>query len=263
MEMEPYLGAAREAALQAGQFLKTHSGSPPEIHFKGEVDLVTDFDKRAQRIIFESLSTRFPEHDFLAEENLCQNRGSAFRWIIDPIDGTTNFAHNYPVFCVSIALALEDDVMLGVIYDPMREEVFAAVKGDGAYLNDEEIRVSSIKDLDKSLLATGFPYDLRGSRVNNIDHFVNFVTRAQGIRRGGSAALDLCYVACGRFDGFWELKLQPWDVAAGGVIVLEAGGQISGFKNRNFDIFGMEILATNGLIHQQMMTVLQMGRISG
>ncbi len=258
MDMEMYLLAAKDAAFQAGKMLKQHSSAPPKIHYKGAVDLVTDFDNRAQDMIFKSLSNHFPEHDFLAEENLSKEKGSEFCWIIDPIDGTTNFAHNFPVFCVSIAMTLEKEIKLGVIYDPMREEMFTAVKDKGAVLNNKRIHVSSVGELDKSLLATGFPYDLRESRVNNFDHFLNFATRVQGIRRGGSAALDLCYVACGRFDGFWELKLQPWDVAAGRVIVLEAGGRVSDFQNYETGLSAEESLATNGLIHEQMVNILKM-----
>ncbi len=258
MDMAIYLRAARDAAFQAGKMLKQYSSAPAKIHYKGAVDLVTDFDNRAQDMIFKSLSNHFPEHDFLAEENLFEEKGSDFCWIIDPIDGTTNYAHNFPVFCVSIAMAFENEIKLGVIYDPMREEMFTAVKNNGAVLNNNRIHVSSVRELDKSLLATGFPYDLRESRVNNFDHFLNFATRVQGIRRGGSAALDLCYVACGRFDGFWELKLQPWDVAAGRVVVLEAGGHVSDFQNSDTGLSAEETLATNGLIHEQMVNILKM-----
>jgi len=259
MNLGKQLTVAKEAAFQAGEMLKQNSCTPQEIHFKGAVDLVTDFDKRSQDIIFKHLFAHFPDHDFLAEENLCEEQGSEFRWIIDPIDGTTNYAHNYPVFCVSIALAFKDETKLGVIYDPMREEMFTAVKGHGAALNNHRILVSSVRELDLSLLATGFPYDLRESHVNNFDHFFNFATRVQGIRRGGSAAIDLCYVACGRFDGFWELKLQPWDVAAGRVIVLEAGGRVSDFQNSDPGLSSDETLATNSLIHEQMVNILKMG----
>ena len=257
MDMKNFLSAAKETAEQAGALLKEHSASTPKIRFKGAVDLVTDIDNRAQELILERLGARFPDHDFLAEEDQSRKRGSEYLWIIDPIDGTTNFAHNYPVFCVSIALVHRGQIILGVVFDPMREELFSAERGCGSLLNGREIEVSAITELDKSLLATGFPYDLRESRVNNIDHFVSFVTRAQGIRRGGSAALDLCYVACGRFDGFWELKLQPWDVAAGALIVLEAGGRISDFGGGEFSPFGKETLATNGHIHVQMIEVLK------
>ena len=263
MDMDSYLDAAKEAAVKAGRILTEHSDSPPRIRYKGSVDLVTEFDNRAQRIIFETIALRFPDHDFLAEENLSRDKGSSFLWLVDPLDGTTNFAHRYPMYCVSIAMTVDKKTEVGVVYDPVREELFTAVKGRGAFLNGKKIRVSKERELDKSLVATGFPYDLRESPVNNIDHFVNFVTRVQGIRRGGSAALDLCYVACGRFDGFWELKLQPWDVAAGGLIVLESGGRVSDFSGGEFDVFAQETLATNSHIHQQMVDVLQKSKESG
>lgn len=258
MSLEKYLKAAKGAAQKAGQFLKDSIDSAQEITFKGSVDLVTNLDKQSQSMIFKCLSDSFPGHDFLAEEGLSEEKGAEFRWIIDPLDGTTNYAHKFPIFTVSIALEKENGVVLGVIYDPLREEMFTALKGEGAFLNERKIGVSSVDDLDKSLVATGFPYDLRVSDVNNINHFNNFVTRVQAIRRCGSAAMDLCYVACGRFDGFWELKLQPWDMAAGALIVEEAGGQISDFLGREFTIYDTEILASNGLIHGQMIDVLQL-----
>ncbi len=256
MDTNIYFRVSKEAALKAGQMLKDNIDRFSEIFYKGTVDLVTNFDTQAQRMIFDHLSSRFPDHDYLAEEGLSQNKGAEFRWIIDPLDGTTNYAHSFPVFTVSIALENKGEVILGLVYDPMREEMFSAVKGEGALLNKKGIKVSNVDDLDKSLLATGFPYDIRTSEVNNIAHFNNFLTRAQGIRRCGSAAMDLCYVACGRFDGFWELKLSPWDMAAGALIVREAGGQISDFRNEEFSIFGSEILASNGLIHHKMVNVL-------
>ncbi len=256
--MNRYLEAAREAAQKAGRMLRENIDEFSEIFFKGAVDLVTNFDNQSQRIIFQHISTCFPDHDFLAEEGLSKEKGAAFRWIIDPLDGTTNYVHSFPVFCVSIALEGKGEIVLGVVYDPMRDEMFSAVKGGGAFLNGKEIKVSSVDDLDKSLVATGFPYDIRVSDVNNIVHFNNFLPRAQDIRRCGSAAMDLCYVACGRLDGFWELKLMSWDTAAGALIAQEAGGRISDFKNHEFSIFGSEILATNDLIHQQMVDVLQM-----
>lgn len=260
MTGERFLLEAKEAALAAGKMLKENMSVSREIEFKGAVDLVTNFDKSSQKIIFDSLSSCFPEHDFLAEEGLIENKGNRFRWVIDPLDGTTNYAHKFPNFCVSIALEQDGKIILGVVYDPMRDEMFSAVKGKGADLNGRKISVSSVNDLDKSLLATGFPYDIRESTVNNITHFNNFVVRVQAVRRCGSAAMDLCYVACGRFDGFWELKLNPWDVAAGALIVGEAGGQLSDFQNQELDIFGSEILATNGIIHSQMLEILQIGK---
>ena len=260
MNMDNYLREAEAIAHKAGRMIKENINTSTEIFFKGAVDLVTDFDNRAQRMIFDHLSSCYPEHDFMGEEGLSKDRGGEFRWIIDPLDGTTNYAHGFPIFCVSIALERKGEIVVGVVFDPMREEMFSAEKGGGAFLDGKKIQVSSVDDLDKSLVATGFPYDLRQTRVNNIDHFNNFLVRVQAIRRCGSAAMDLCYVACGRFDGFWELKLNPWDVAAGVLIVEEAGGNISDFKNGEFSIFGSEILASNGLIHNQMVEVLQSGK---
>lgn len=258
MEMQRYLKAAIDAARQAGQMLKDNLNVNRQIRYKGDVDLVTNFDSQSQKMIFEHLYTNFPEHDFIAEEGLEQGTGGDFRWIFDPLDGTTNYAHRFPVFTVSIALEWKGQVIIGVVYDPMREEMFSGVKGEGASLNGKRIKVSETNDLDKSLLATGFPYDLRESSDNNIGHFNNFLVRVQAIRRCGSAAMDLCYVACGRFDGFWELKLKPWDVAAAALIVGEAGGRVSDFQNGEFDIYKQETLGTNGRIHQQMMDVLML-----
>lgn len=251
---------ALEAALEAGKMLRTGLGGRRKISYKGTVDLVTDIDNRAQEVIYSRLFAAFPGHGFLAEEGLSRGEKSEFVWIFDPLDGTTNYAHRLPIFSVSISLEYQRKIILGVVYDPMREEMFRAASGRGAYLNGKRIRVSSVDDLNKSLLATGFPYDIRRSRVNNISHFNHFILRAQAVRRCGSAAMDLCNVACGRFDGFWELKLKPWDMAAGALIVQEAGGRISDFDGGEFSIYKKEALATNGLIHETMIRVLQMGK---
>ncbi len=260
MDWEEYLNAAAEAGEQAGQMLRASIDKSREITFKGAVNLVTNRDKESQQLIFNHLSSLFPDHDFLAEEDLCEVRGSDFRWIIDPIDGTTNYAHSFPFFCISIALEWKGSIALGVIYDPIREEMFTAVVGEGSNLNGKRIHVSSVNDLNISLLATGFPYDLRESKINNLDHFAHFAVRAQAIRRCGSAALDLCYVACGRFDGFWEMKLSSWDVAAGALIVQEAGGRVSDFGDDEYSPNGKEVLASNVLIHRQMLDVLRLGK---
>jgi len=255
-----FLKVAKDAALKSGEMLRENFSEAREVSFKGEINLVTHFDSLSQKMIHEHLSTHFPDHDFLAEEGLSREKGSEYRWLIDPLDGTTNFTHKFPIFCVSIALERRDKIVLGVVYDPCRNEMFWAEEGEGAFLNGEKIGVSSVDDLDKSLVATGFPYDIRESEVNNINHFNNFAVRVQAIRRCGSAAMDLCYVACGRFDGFWELKLNPWDVAAGALIVKEAGGRISDFQDEEYSIYGLEILATNGMIHRQMVDILQLGK---
>ncbi len=257
-----FLHAAHEAALEAGKMLKLGLNERSRVIFKGAIDLVTNFDHRAQEMILNRLRESFPDHGFLAEEGLNHGERREFRWIIDPLDGTTNYAHGVPIFCVSIGLEFQGRIIVGVVYDPMQDELFEAVAGEGASCNGKEIHVSSETDLGKSLLATGFPYDVRMSPVNNAVHFNNFLTRAQAIRRCGSAALDICYVACGRFDGFWELKLHPWDVAAAGLIAQEAGGRLSDFDGSEFSIYGPEALATNGLIHDQMIRVLQRGKES-
>jgi myo-inositol-1(or 4)-monophosphatase len=259
MDWEEYSEAAAEAAELAGQLLRKSIDKSREITFKGAVDLVTDHDRKSQQVILEHLMSRYPNHDFLAEEDLREDRGADFRWIIDPIDGTTNYAHRFPFFSVSIALEWQGNVVMGVVYDPMREEMFTAALDKGACLNGSPIHVSSVDELNNSLLATGFPYDLRESEVNNFDHFAHFAVRAQAVRRCGSAALDLSYVAAGRFDGFWEMKLGPWDMAAGALIVQEAGGRVSDFGGGEYTPYGKELLANNGLIHTQMLEVLRMG----
>lgn len=250
------LDEAVEAAREAGRLLRDNVDAEREISYKSSFDLVTNFDRQAQSLIFERLSRAFPDHGFLGEEDLCRTGRSDDRWIIDPLDGTTNYAHGFPVFSVSIALESRGEVRIGVVYDPMRDELFHAVAGEGAFLNGRRIRVSAVDDLGHSLLATGFPYDVRDSASNNIDHFNNFVVLAQAIRRCGSAAIDLCYVACGRFDGFWELKLKPWDVAAGVLMIREAGGKVTDFSEGEHRLGHPETLASNGRIHAAMRRVL-------
>jgi myo-inositol-1(or 4)-monophosphatase len=256
-EYAVYLDAAKSAAREAGELLRKNLSQIGEIYFKGLVNLVTKSDTESQDLIFDRLSARFPGHDFLAEEGLKLLKGAEFRWVFDPLDGTTNFAHGFPVFCVSLGLEHRGGLACGVVYDPMREEVFWAEKGEGAYLNGERIRVSKINDLDRSLLATGFAYDIRETKTN-IRQANDFLLRAQGLRRCGSAALDLCYVACGRLEGFWEMKLSPWDTAAGAVIVEEAGGRVSDFRGNPVNIYHPEVVASNGLVHQAMMEVLNL-----
>lgn len=260
MKWETYLKAAQEAAHRAGELLSEQRSSTPSISYKGAVDLVTESDKQSQDVIVSHLSEHFPEHDFLAEEGLSEKRGSEFCWIIDPLDGTTNFAHGFPVFSISIALQRLGKTCVGVVFDPTRREMFSAQRGGGGELNGHRISVSATSELDHSLLATGFPYDIRESRDNNLDHFADFAVRAQAIRRCGSAALDLCYVACGRFDGFWELKLAAWDVAAGLLMVSEAGGRVTDFTGGHPDPSGREAVASNGLIHDSLLRVLQLRR---
>lgn len=250
-----YLDAAKEVARDAGEILRRDYFKTGEIFFKGEVNLVTATDTESQAFIFDRLSKSFPGHDFLAEEGLKELSGAEFRWVFDPLDGTTNFAHRFPVFCVSIGLEHGKELVCGVVYNPMSEEMFWAERAGGAFFNGRPIHVSKIDDLNKALVATGFPYDIRENKTN-MGHHDGFLLRTQAVRRCGSAALDLCYVACGRFDGFWEMKLSPWDTAAGAVIVAEAGGRVTDFNGRPVDIYHPEVVASNGLVHQAMLDVL-------
>ena len=254
-EYSIYLDAALEIAREAGDILRTDYGRTGEVRFKGVVNLVTDTDLAAQDLIFRRLSARFPGHEFLGEEGLRELGGSEFRWVFDPLDGTTNFAHRFPFFCVSLALERRGELVCGVVHNPISGETFRAERGSGAFLGEKPIRVSSVDDLDRTLVATGFPYDIRETRANMAHHDA-FLLRTQGVRRCGSAAIDLCYVACGRFDGFWEMKLSPWDTAAGAVILREAGGRITDFRGRPVDIYQPEVCASNGLVHEAMLAVL-------
>ncbi|MFQ5354803.1 MAG: inositol monophosphatase family protein, partial [Thermodesulfobacteriota bacterium] len=220
MEMKK---AAVEMALEAGALLKARLGHAGRVDFKGEVNIVTEMDRKSEDLIVGRITRDFPGHGIIAEESDERKTTGKYRWIIDPLDGTTNYAHGFPVFCVSIAFESEGQVVFGVVYNPMLGELFIAEKGGGATLNGERIKVSETATLEQSLLATGFPYDLRTSKENNFDLFRDFSVKAQAIRRAGSAALDLAYVACGRYDGFWEMKLSAWDTAAAALMVEEAG----------------------------------------
>jgi myo-inositol-1(or 4)-monophosphatase len=251
-----YLETGRAAALEAGELLRRDYYRLGEVQFKGEINLVTSSDHASQDLIYGRLSSRYPDHDFLAEEGLKDLSGAAFRWVFDPLDGTTNFAHRFPVFCVSIGLQCEGRTVCGVVHNPMSGETFWAEAGEGAWLDGRAIRVSTIADLGRSLLATGFAYDIRESRANMAEHD-RVLLRAQGVRRCGSAALDLGYVACGRFDGFWELKLSPWDTAAGALIVVEGGGRVTDFEGRPADIYHPEVVASNGRIHSLLLDVIK------
>jgi len=255
--MKDFKECAIEIAREAGIFLKNKLNSVHTIDYKGEINLVTEVDKISEEIITSKITTLFPDHDILAEEFTDIDSGSDFRWIIDPLDGTTNYAHGYPFFCVSIALEKLDTMIVGIIYDPMLDEMFVAEKGKGAFLNDREIHVSNTRGIIKSLLATGFPYDIQKDSQNNLNYFNEMILKAQAIRRAGSAALDLAYVAAGRFDGFWELKLNPWDIAAGWLLVEEAGGIVTDMGGNDYYLESSSILASNGRIHREMMAVLE------
>jgi myo-inositol-1(or 4)-monophosphatase len=265
--MEAFNQIAIKAALKAGKILTEHAGKVQKIGYKDEVNLVTEVDCLSEENIIGIIKDAFPEHSIMTEESEGKKTESEYKWVIDPLDGTTNYAHDFPSYCVSIALEKEGEIILGVVYNPNLDELFIAEKGKGAYLyqgkNPEEgkrrISVSTTEQLSNSLLATGFPYDIRTSKIDNMNHFANFYKKSQAIRRAGSAALDLCYLAMGRFDGFWELKLSPWDTAAGSLLVKEAGGKVTDFSGGPFNIYLKEILASNGKIHQQMINVLKIG----
>ncbi|MEN3336287.1 MAG: monophosphatase [Blastocatellia bacterium] len=252
------LDFAIRVAQDAGRLLRDRVGTTIDIGHKGAINIVTDVDLASERLIREAIASHYPRHQVLGEEGGLADSSSDYRWVVDPLDGTTNFAHGFPVFAVSIALEYRSETSVGVVYDPMRDELFAAEKGTGATLNRRSIHVSNTAELTRSLLSTGFPYDIRTSTLNNLDHWKNFAMNAQALRRIGSAALDLCYVACGRFDGFWELNLGAWDSAAGALIVAEAGGQVTDFSGGLFSNYEPQTLASNGLIHAQMMDVLAM-----
>jgi myo-inositol-1(or 4)-monophosphatase len=257
MHFDDFQELAIRAVRESGKIQKEWLRKDKRVELKGAINLVTEVDRRCEQRIIEIIKKAFPEHNILTEETPMPALPSPYRWIIDPLDGTTNYAHGYPCFCTSLALELEGEVILGAIYDPLLDELFTAQKGKGAFLNNERISVSLTDRLTNALICTGFPYDLRESRENNLDHFNNFIMEARAIRRDGSAALDLCYVAAGRFDGFWELKLYAWDVAAGKLLVEEAGGRATDFQGGQLDIHGQQILATNKRIHEEMIRVLQ------
>ncbi|TET66721.1 MAG: inositol monophosphatase [Candidatus Zixiibacteriota bacterium] len=255
--MKEYRKVATEAALKAGELLVKNLNKVKKVDHKGVVNLVTDIDRKSERLIHRILRSHFPNHSFFAEEEVREKTSSDYLWTIDPLDGTTNYAHGFPIFCVTISLLRKEEVIMGLTYDPMLGEMFYAERGAGAFLNRRRIQISRTEDLNDSLLATGFPYDLRESEDDNLDYFCSFVMKAQAVRRAGSAALDLAYTACGRFDGFWEFKLGAWDIAAGCLLVEEAGGRVTNFKGRRVDLFTGEVLASNGKIHDQMLKVLK------
>ena len=254
------ISLAIEAAQRAGKFLKENVGNITTIEEKStEINLVTDIDKRSEAMIIGMIKEKFPEHAIIAEESGNTIGTSEYRWIIDPLDGTTNYTHGFPMFCVSIGVDHRGELIAGVIYDPMRDELFSAEKGSGAFLNGKKIRVSNEDRMIRSLLITGFPYNIGENPDHAIEHFNNFVIAAQGIRRLGSAAIDMAYVACGRAEGFWEVHLHPWDMAAAIVIIREAGGVVTDFSGKPMNVYTPNIAASNGKIHADLLRVLSKG----
>jgi len=242
-----------EIAREAGALLMQYFQQHVKVEYKGDADLVTVADRKSESLIRQRIRAQWPTHGVLGEEEGLADTGSDYRWYVDPLDGTTNFAHGFPVFCVSLALEHRNQMIAGVVYDPTRDEMFSAEQGRGAYLNQRRIQVSKISNLAESLVATGFPSHKRHKNPN-IYFYHQITLHSHGVRRAGSAALDLCCVASGRFDGFWEFNLNPWDTAAGVLIVKEAGGKVSDFRGGPFQLNSRETLATNGLVHDAMLT---------
>lgn len=256
--MQPKLSDLLDLAHQAGNIIAAGFGREHQIGYKGLVDPVTEVDRKSEAFLIQEIQARFPGHRIVAEESGSLDGQQEACWYIDPLDGTVNYAHSLPIFCVSIAYATQGQVALGVVYDPIRDECFSAERGAGAWLNETPIHIAPTRELIRSLLVTGFPYDMWNAPVNNLEYYGRFARRTQGVRRLGSAALDLCYVAAGRLDGYWEMKLNAWDIAAGGLIAAEAGAQVT-------DLTGLpdylkppySILAANEALHAQMLAVLQ------
>lgn len=263
VESERLLTAALDAATRAGDLQRRRRVDGFHVSHKGEIDLVTDVDRESESMIVATIRERFPDHSILAEESGGESNGSPCRWIIDPIDGTTNFAHGFPWFCISIAVEKEGELECAVVHAPCLGLTFHATRGNGAWLNGERIRVSGRAPLIGALLATGFPYDRTSGNENNFAQFYHFQLATRGVRRAGSAALDLASVASGWFDGFWECKLKPWDVAAGVLLVREAGGMVTSYRGDAYRIDDHRIVASNGLIHGEMIALLERAEREG
>ena len=251
-----FIDLATQSALQAGDLLLGYFGKIDSYKLKSPKSIVTEADTRSEELIIGKIKSFYPGHGFIAEESGENINDSEYIWIIDPLDGTTNFAHAYPFFSISIALRIDGVLELGVIYDPVTKELFSAEAGNGAYLNGKKIFVSKVDDLEHSHLVTGFVHEHEWMIEKNLKHHQNFIYKSQAVRRDGSAALDLCYVACGRFDGFWEMGLNSWDTAAGVLIVREAGGIVSDFSGDEFSLEFVELLASNKILHDDMKAVL-------
>ena len=257
MDLDLVKRTAIAAAYRGAEVLRSYFGKNPSVQKKSAIDLVTEADIASEKAILEVIRTRFPDHRILAEES-GSSGGGQYQWIIDPLDGTTNFAHRIPIYAISIAFAVGGRIVAGVVLNPCSGELFTATTQESARLNGKTIRVSAVAELEDSLLVTGFPYNVRDLLPEITGRLQNCLKAAQGIRRLGSAALDLCYVACGRFEGFWEQYLKPWDTAAGVCIAEAAGARVTDFTGQPYAVGAADILATNGLVHDQMISVLNL-----
>jgi myo-inositol-1(or 4)-monophosphatase len=260
LDLVGILETAEAIARSAGARLREACSQPRHIEYKGAVNLVTQADRASERYIVSSLREAFPAHAVVAEEGNDHDGTSNLTWLIDPLDGTTNFAHGFPVFAVSMTLRDAEHILVGIVYDPMRDECFTAIRGHGAMLNGRPIHVSTVPKMEQSLLATGFPYDRQTAEDNNTRALGVFIRRCQGIRRAGAAALDLAYVACGRLDGYWEMRVQPWDVGAGILLVREAGGEVTSYEGDGRDaaiLAAGKVAASNGLIQREILATLE------
>ncbi len=250
---------AIQLAFESGRIQKKYFQKTLSIMHKGEINLVTNVDLECQGRILELLGKAFPDDEVISEEKANTYETGKNRWIVDPLDGTTNYAHGYPFFCTSIAYEVDGEIIAGVVYNPIMDELFFARKGEGSFFNGEKMGVSTVKEIGQALLVTGFPYDIATNPNNNLNHWARFIMRAQALRRDGSAGLNLSYVAAGRFDGFWEVRLSPWDMAAGLLIVREAGGIVTSLSGEAFSLYEGGVLASNGLIHKQLIDVIREG----
>jgi myo-inositol-1(or 4)-monophosphatase len=259
-EWSEYLRAAVPIAQAAGDLLASNLGGKRTVEMKGEINLVTEMDRRAEDLIVNALAREFPDFAIVAEEGSARQAASGFAWYIDPLDGTTNYAHGLPVFCVSMGLWNEDKPICGIVYHPMGHELFTAATGAGAHLGKQRLTVSKTERLGHAILATGFPYDIRDSEFDNLDHFARFAKSARAIRRMGAAALDLAWTAAGRFDGFWEMKLSPWDFAAATILCREAGAVITDFEGKPFTLSRGQAVVANPILHPQLLEIIGQGR---
>ena len=257
MDLEPFKKTAIEAARQSAKILRARFGNISLIRKKADAEIVTEADTESEKAIIATIRTEYPDHNILGEECGLIEGGSEYKWILDPLDGTVNFAHQIPIFCISIALSFQDTIVLGIVFDPVNDELFTAVSGQGAHLNGDRIQVSASDTIAESLLVTGFPYNVGEVFESVMARYGRCLKASQAIRRLGSAALDLCYVACGRFEGFWEQNLKPWDTAAGTLLVVEAGGRVTTFSDQPYQVTHAEILATNGRVHQEMLGLME------